>query len=79
VNQVFLACLMLIVSGSTPLASSNRVVDIPERAQGARTVVVATAVDVKPAWHRNAFGDRLIVSRVTLDVEEKLKGARGAS
>ena len=76
-KKVLLAGLVLALSTATPFASSNRPVDIPERAQGARTIVVATAVTVTPGWHRNAFGDRLIVSRVALDVEETLKGSAG--
>jgi hypothetical protein len=78
VKQVILVGLTLTLSGATTVASSSgRVVDIPERAQGARTVVVATAVRVTPTWHRNAFGDELIVSRVALQVEETLKGTPG--
>ena len=61
---------------SLALASESRSVPVAERIQGADTVVVATAASVNATWRENAFGDRLIVSRVVLHVEETLKGAR---
>ena len=47
---------------------------LADRIRGARMVVVAAASTVTPRWQENAFGDRLIVSRVLLRVEETLKG-----
>ena len=61
---------------SLAAASEGRPVSVAERIQGAHTVVVATAASVNATWRENAFGDRLIVSRVVLHVEETLKGAR---
>lgn len=49
---------------------------LAERVQGAGVVVVATPVNVSATWRQNALGDRLIVSRFQLQVEETLKGAR---
>jgi hypothetical protein len=64
-----------VALGSAPLvAAGGRPVDIPERARGARHVVVATATEVTPTWQSNEFGDTLIVSQVQLQVEETLKG-----
>ena len=48
--------------------------DISSRADGADRVVVATVARVDPAWVINEYGDRLIVSRLTLVVEESWKG-----
>ena len=72
----FLAvCLMV-----APVSASN---DPPlnpgERAKGASKVIVATVTDVDMAFGENAFGDRLILSQVTLQVEETMKGAHEAS
>lgn len=48
--------------------------DIGSRARGAASVVVATVVDVQPRFGQNDYGDRLILSDVTLRVDEALKG-----
>lgn len=76
----WLVTAALVVS-STPLfaAAGGRPVDIPERARGAKSVVVARATEVTPVWQTNEFGDLLIVSQVQLQIEETLKGeAAGA-
>ena len=54
---------------------SMRTPDIAERAQGAATVVVAHAKSVTPRFDTNSFGDKLIISRIELTVEETLKGS----
>ena len=59
------------ISGTTLLA---QVATLDERVSGAERVVVATARSVSPEWRENSHGDRIIVSRVQLDVEETLKG-----
>ena len=46
------------------------------RVGGAERVVVATARSVTASWRENEHGDRIIVSRVQLDVNETLKGER---
>jgi len=68
--------LVVFVSaiGSVASGSEGRVVPLAERIQGAGVVVVATPSSVNASWRENAFGDRLIVSRVLLHVEEVLKG-----
>ncbi len=60
-------------------AAGQGAVDIPERARGARSVVVARAIEVAPVWQANEHGDLLIVSQVHLQVEESLKGDPGSS
>ena len=49
------------------------------RVSGAESVVVATARSVTASWRENEHGDRVIVSRVQLDVNETLKGARSSA
>jgi hypothetical protein len=44
------------------------------RAKGAQVVVVASVTDVQSRFVANESGDQLIVSQVTLNVEESLKG-----
>ena len=60
-------------------ASEGRSTPLAERIQGADRVVVATASSVNTSWKENAFGDKLIVSHVVLQVEETLKGAATAT
>ena len=68
------AALLMSCFATGVLASGDRPVDIPERARGAQRVVVARVTSTTPEWRTNAFGDRLIVTEVSLDVEETLKG-----
>jgi hypothetical protein len=55
-------------------AANGRAVTLAERIKGAQSVVVATATDVRPRWDINAAGDQRIISRVSLNVEETMKG-----
>lgn len=52
---------------------------LEERVSGADSVVVATARTVTAAWRENEHGDRLIVSRVLLEVDETMKGGGARS
>ena len=56
------------------LAGQRRSATLSEGVEGAQMVVVARAESVTPYWRENEHGDRLIVSRVLLRVEETLKG-----
>lgn len=49
-------------------------VAVPERIKGADRVVVATVGAATPTWETNELGDQIIVTHVTLTVEEALKG-----
>jgi hypothetical protein len=69
-----LIAFILLIFSSVAGASQGRAVPLEERVQGANQVVVATVTDVTPRWGENAFGDRLIISRVSLRVDETLKG-----
>jgi len=66
------ACVM--TSAGVLTASNGRIATLDERIAGAQKVVVASARSVDAGWRENTYGDRLIVSRVVLDVEETLKG-----
>ena len=56
-------------------ASSDPPVDVGKQSKGAKKVVLATVTDVDAAFGENEFGDRLILSQVTLRVDETMKGA----
>jgi hypothetical protein len=64
-------CLVLLTEG----IADAQIATLDERVAGAETIVVATARAVTAEWRENQHGDRLIVSRVQLDVEETMKGA----
>lgn len=69
-------CLLAVCIGLTPLAASGeRPVDIPTRARGAAQVVLATVVDVHASFATTPEGDRIILSRVLLQVDETMKGS----
>jgi len=64
----------VMCSGVAMPADSGQVATLDERIAGAERVVVATAKTVTPEWRENRHGDRLIVSRIQLEIEEPLKG-----
>jgi hypothetical protein len=55
-------------------AQDAAAVPLTDRARGAERVVVGRVTSVSPTWRVNEFGDRLIVSVVTVAVDEALKG-----
>jgi len=71
------AAIVCCATGAFASGSPN--VSIPERARGSNKVVVAKVATITPQWRTNSFGDRLIVSEVSLDVEETLKGRAAGS
>jgi hypothetical protein len=68
------ACLGVLAYAATVLTAATRPADITARARGANRVMVAEVTDVTPRFDVNEHGDRLIISRVLLQVEETLKG-----
>jgi len=68
------ASLVLLAGAATVLAAATLPADVTARARGANRVVVAEVTDVTPRFDVNEHGDRLIISRVLLQVEETLKG-----
>lgn len=74
-----LTVALMFAATAVVLASTGRSIDLSERARGSQAIVVATTVDGQSRWERNAAGDRLIVTRLQLRVEESLKGTPYAS
>ena len=68
----------LVLTSVASVAAASDPVTIPERLQGAERVVVATVASVTATFEQNAYGDQIIVSHLTLSVEETLKGAPAA-
>jgi hypothetical protein len=62
------------VSAGT-LSAQGRIATLEQRFDGAERVVVAEARTVAGGWRQNAYGDRIIVTRVLLTVDETFKGA----
>jgi hypothetical protein len=69
----------VIASTVVSAASNGRIATLEERIAGAQRVVVASARTVDARWRENTYGDRLIVSRVLLEVEETLKGSAASN
>jgi hypothetical protein len=72
--RVGMLCMAVLVSVSSVAAAIGPETGLDARAKKAKRVVVATVVDVDSSFATNQHGDQLIVSRVTLNVEETLKG-----
>ena len=69
--------LAALTLGSGSMISAYQSVSIEERARGADRVVVAVVAGTHARYERNEFGDEVIVTHVTLRVEEALKGRDG--
>jgi hypothetical protein len=69
------------MNSTIPLVAQqdSAALSVAARARASSRVVVATAVNVTPSWQTSQYGDRLIVSRVTLQVEQMLKGTAANS
>jgi hypothetical protein len=75
ISSLALAVAMTGFGASALGASGRPPVSLEERIDGAQSVVVARTERVDSMWQQNADGDRIIVSRVLLRIEETLKGA----
>jgi hypothetical protein len=64
-----LACLI-----SSAVFAQGPPVPLTDRTRGSERVVVGRVTAVSPAWQTNQFGDRLIVSIVSVAVDETLRG-----
>ena len=79
-TRLTLWSLIAISAASLPAVAGSRPdVPIPERMRGAQRTVVARVASVRPTWVTNRWGDQLIVSQLTLAVEETLKGQAAQS
>ena len=74
VKRTLPAVLTAFVTAVTMTASAQMPDDVGERAKGAKKVVVATVTDVESEFGENDYGDRLILSRVSMRVDETMKG-----
>ena len=78
-RRVLLPFLTVFLTVTSASASFDPSVDVGKQAKGAKKVVLATVTDVTTAFGDNEFGDRLILSQVTLRVDETMKGAHEPS
>jgi hypothetical protein len=68
------AAICLLAAQLSTRAQDTSSVPLAERARGAERVVVGRVTTVNPIWRTNEFGDRLIVSIVSVAVDETLRG-----
>ena len=73
------ALLVVCLTAATVHASVDPPLDLEKHTRGATKVVLATVTDVGAAFGENAYGDQLILSRLTMRVDETLKGAHEAA
>jgi len=74
--RLFFATLAFVLSTALMIAAQDQArADYGTRAKGAAQVVVAVVQDIQPRFDVNQYGDRLIISRTLLRVQETLKGA----
>ena len=66
-------CLLISVLAGSAIAQ-DAPVPLADRTRGAERVVVGRVTAVNPMWQTNTFGDRLIVSIVSVAVDETLRG-----
>jgi len=67
-------CLLACSPLSDVAFAQDTPVSLADRARGAERVVVGRVTAVSPTWRTNEFGDRLIVSLVSVAVDETLRG-----
>ena len=70
-----LAFAALFLAGGPLAAVADPPADLAQRFHGAQRAIVGKVTSVQPRWERNEWGDELIISRMTVDVEETLKGS----
>ena len=74
-SRFIAAVICLLLSAFAAIAhAQDAPVPLAERARSAERVVVGRVTTVNPVWQTNEFGDRLIVSIVTVAVDETLRG-----
>jgi hypothetical protein len=75
--------VVLLVAGSVAAApqagadASRGRAEIAQRVRGAKKTLIGNVIAVRSRFERNQFGDQLIVSRVSVAVEEFLDGGAG--
>ena len=69
------ALLVTCLTATFVSASVDPPLDLVDRARGATKIVLATVVELDAAFGENEFGDQLILTHVTMQVSETMKGA----
>jgi hypothetical protein len=69
------ALLVMCLTAASVGASVDPPLDLVSRARGATKVILATVIDTDAAFGENEFGDQLILTHVTMQVSETMKGA----
>jgi len=77
-KQALFLSAVLTAQPLTLVAQSPRA-DLPDRIRGAERVVAGRVVSIDPVMQQNEFGDILIVSRTTVEIEETFKGPAAAT
>ena len=73
-KRTALVLLILGLTAATGVAKVDGPADVTEKARGSTKVVLGTVTDVEAEFGENEHGDRLILSRVTVRVDETMKG-----
>jgi hypothetical protein len=78
VVRALYVCALLCLMVAT-VSASDPEIDLGSQAKGAKKIVVATVTDVQSSFGVNDHGDQLILSRVSLKVDETMKGPHEAT
>ena len=70
--------LAICVAVVTVRAAVDVPLELPESARAATKIVLATVTHQEAVFGESAFGDQLILTHVTLQVDETMKGAHQA-
>jgi hypothetical protein len=69
-----IAGALCLLAAQLSTRAQDALAPLAERARAAERVVVGRVTSVNPAWSTNESGDRLIVSNVSVAVDETLRG-----
>ena len=72
------ALLVTCLTAASVSASVDPPLDLVNRTRGATKVILATVVDAEAEFGENEYGDQLILTQVTLEVNDTMKGAHEA-
>ncbi len=78
-KRTVLALLTISLTATTAGAKVDGLPDVAEKARGSAKVVLGTVTEVNSEFGENEHGDRLILSRVTVRVDETMKGVHEGS
>lgn len=81
-NVARLKHILPVIAGLAAVLPSTAAADpvgVPERIRGAERVVVASVGSMSASFDTNEYGDQIIVSHLTLNIEETLKGKAARS